>query len=251
MDYSRQTVMSFFPPLTPVLKKLIIVTAGVFVLTYVLGHLGSQTLRLYCWLYPVAYAGLRPYFVTHQMYLWQLFTYLFLHDGFFHILFNLFALWMFGSDLERLWGGQKFLYYFFLTGIGAAVFDTLVQPSSVIPTIGNSGAIFGILLAFGLIWPNRPIFLWFVVPVKAKWFVLGIGVIEFLSELRGAQSGIANLAHLGGMLVGYLYLRGGHLSSRAQDRYQGWRRARLRSRFEVYMRKHEKDKKKDSDPWIN
>ncbi len=249
MGRSNEYYMSFFPPLTPMMKKLIIVTAGAFVLTYVLGHLGSQSMRLYFWLYPIAYGGLRPYYVIHHLFLWQPFTYLFLHDGFFHILFNLFALWMFGSDLERLWGGRKFLFYFFLCGVGAAVFDVLVQPSSRIPTIGNSGAIFGILLAFGVLWPDRPIFLWFVVPVKAKWFVIGIGAIEFLSELGGAQSGIAHLAHLGGMLVGYLYLRGGRLSGRAQSSLDEWRRARLRKKFEAHMRKQEK--KKNRDGWVN
>ncbi len=249
MGRYTESYMSFFPPLTPVLKKLIVVTAGVFVLTYVLGHLSIETLRLYCWLYPLAYGGLTPYDVTHHLLLWQPFTYLFLHDGYFHILFNLFALWMFGSDLERLWGGPKFLFYFFLTGVGAAVFDVLVQPNSFIPVIGNSGAIFGILLAFGMIWPDRPIFLWFVVPVKAKWFVLGIGVIEFLSELGSPGSGIAHLAHLGGMLVGYLYLRGGALPQRASARYQAWQRARLRKKFEVYKRRHESED--SSNKWVN
>ncbi len=247
MGRYSETYMSFFPPLTPVLKKLIYVTAGAFVLTYVLGHLSIETLRLYCWLYPLAYGGLTPYQVTHHLFIWQPFTYLFLHDGYFHILFNLFALWMFGSDLERLWGGPKFLFYFFLTGVGAAVFDVLVQPSSPVPIIGNSGAIFGILLAFGLIWPDRPIFLWFVVPIKAKWFVLGIGIIEFLSELGSPGSGIAHLAHLGGMLVGYLYLRGGDLPGRARSRYVGWRRGRLRKKFDVYMR----DREPKDRHWLN
>lgn len=241
MSY-RGSYMSFFPPLTPALKKLVIVTSAAFVLTYL-------PAELFGWSWPFVYFGLRPYEVTHHLFIWQLVTYLFLHGGFFHILFNLFALWMFGSDLERLWGSRQFLFYFFLCGIGAGVFDVLLQPTSRSITIGNSGAIFGILLAFGLLFPNRPIFLWFVIPVKAKWFVLAMGVIEFVSELSRPASGISHLAHLGGMLFGFLYLRGGGLWFRSVLRYQEWRRARLRRKFEIYMRKHER--KDDQGRWIN
>jgi rhomboid family protein len=238
----RRSYMSFFPPLTPALKWLLIVTSAVFVVTYL-------PYTMFHFALPFEVLGLTPYLVTHNGYIWQLVTYLFLHGGFFHILFNLFALWMFGSDLERVWGSRQFLFYFFLCGIGAACFDVLVQPSAVTTIIGNSGAIYGILLAFGLLFPNRPIFLWFVIPVKAKWFVLGFGVIEFISELSGSTPGIAHLAHLGGMLVGFLYLRGGKLSGRWRWRYDEWRRARLRRRFENYMRKQEN--KDDAGRWIN
>lgn len=234
--------MSFFPPLTPVLKYLIVVTSAVFVLTFI-------PAQLFGWSLPFALFGLRPYEVTHHLFVWQLVTYLFLHGGFFHILFNLFALWMFGSSLERLWGSRQFLYYFFLTGIGAGVFDALLQPSAVTTTIGNSGAVYGVLLAFGLLFPERPIFLWFVIPVKAKWFVLGMGVIEFVSSFSAPGSGISHLAHLGGMLFGFLYLRGGGFWYRWRLGYQEWRRARLRKKFEVYMRKHEP--KDDAGRWIN
>jgi rhomboid family protein len=238
----RRSYMSFFPPVTPALKWLMIVTAGIFVLTYL-------PYMMFHFALPFGVLGLTPYLVTHQGYVWQLATYLFLHGGFFHILFNLFALWMFGSDLERVWGSRQFLFYFFLCGIGAACFDVLVQPNSATTIIGNSGAIYGILLAFGLLFPNRPIFLWFVIPVKAKWFVLGFGIIEFISELSGSAPGIAHLAHLGGMLVGFLYLRGMKLPGRWRWRYDEWRRARLRRKFETYMRKQEP--KDDDGRWIN
>ena len=248
MPYYRQQVMSFVPPLTRMVKALVIVTSGVFLLTYL-------PAKLFGWYTPYIWLSLQPYDVIHRLYLWQVFTYLFLHGGFFHILFNMFALWMFGSDLEKLWGGPKFLYFYFLTGVGAGVFDvvltTLFGPAYPTATIGASGAIYGLLLAFGLLFPDRPIFIWFIIPIKAKWFVLIICAIEFFSEISGPGSGIAHLAHLGGMLVAYLYLRGGGLSGRLQLHYQEWQRSRLRNKFEVYMREHEKDKKKDSDPWIN
>jgi len=227
-------------------RTLVLVTSADFLVTYL-------PAKLFGWYAPYLWFGLQPEAVVHRLYLWQLFTYLFLHGGFFHILFNMFALWMFGADLERLWGSRKFLYYFSLTGVGAGVLDVLLNtffpPPVPTNTIGASGAIFGVLLAFGLTFPDRPIFLWFVIPVKAKWFVLGMGVVEFFNELSGPNSGVSHVAHLGGMLFGYLYLRGGGLSFRWQLRYHEWRRARLRKKFEIYMRKHEQ--KDDAGRWIN
>jgi membrane associated rhomboid family serine protease len=237
--------MSFFPPFTRAVKALIVVTAAAFAVTYL-------PARLFGWQAPFYYLGLQPYAVVHRLFLWQLVTYLFLHGGFFHIFFNMFALWMFGPDLEQLWGESEFLKFYFLCGIGAGVFDVALTTLFGAPlslTIGASGAIYGLLLAFGLIYPNRPIFIWFVIPIPAKWFVVIIGAIEFFSEISGPGSNIAHLAHLGGMLVAYLYLRGNGLSGRMQLRYEDWRRARLRRKFEVYMRDHER--KDDPDRWIN
>jgi membrane associated rhomboid family serine protease len=242
-----QAQISFGPPFTGVVKSLVIVTSAVFLLTYV----PAQFVE---WQLPFLLFGLKPYDVTHLGWIWQLGTYLFLHGGWFHIIFNLFALWMFGHDLERAWGSRRFLFYFFLTGIGAGLFSVLLQPSSYVMTIGDSGAVYGILLAYGMMFPERPIFLWFVVPVKAKWFVLIMGLVEFWASLTQPGSGVSHVAHLGGMLFGYLYLRG---SAGARGRgpgfdlrgqYQEWRRARLRRKFEVYMQKHER---KGPDHWVN
>jgi len=234
--------VSFGPPLTPIVRHIIVVTAVVFLLTY----LPAEMLR---WSFPFRWFGLRPYDVTHRLFLWQPVTYLFLHAGFFHVIFNLFALWMFGSDLERVWGPRRFLYYFFLTGIGAGLLSVLLEPSGVIPTVGNSGAIYGVLLAYGLLFPERPILLWLLIPIKAKWFVLIMGLIEFVGTRSASGSGVSHVAHLGGMLFGFLYLRGGSLPYRLQLRYHEWRRARLRRKFEVYTRKHEG--KDDAGRWIH
>ncbi len=242
MSYYRATSVSFGPPVTRVVKQLIIFTVGAFVLTYL-------PAVLFHWRFPPPLLGLRPFEVTRYFAIWELATYLFLHAGFFHILFNLFALWMFGSDLERLWGPRRFLFFFFLTGVGAGILNVLLEPSSVIATVGNSGAVYGILLAYGLLFPDRPIFLWLIVPIKAKWFVAIIGVMAFVGSLSGPGSGISHVAHLGGMLFAFLYLRGGGLSYRMQLRYNEWRRARLRKKFEVYMRKHER--KDEAGRWIN
>lgn len=242
MPRYRDVQVSFGPPLTWAVRQLIIVTAATFVLTYL-------PAVMFGWRFPFELFGLRPYDVTHRFLIWQPVTYLFLHAGFFHVIFNLFALWMFGSDLERTWGPRQFLFYFFLTGIGAAVFDVVLQPSAVSTTIGNSGAVYGVLLAYGLLFPNRPILLWLLIPVKAKWFVLAMGLIAFVSSFSNPGSRISHIAHLGGMLVGLVYLRGASLPYRWQLRYHEWRRARLRKKFEVYVRKHEG--KDESGHWIN
>jgi rhomboid family protein len=241
MSY-RGFYKSFFPPLTPALKWMVIVTSAVFVLTYV------PALLLH-WNVPFELLGLNPYLVLHKGFIWQPFTYLFVHGNVWHIVFNLLMLWMFGSRLEQTWGSRQFLLYFFLCGVGAGLFDVLMEPSATTTTIGNSGAVFGILLAFALLFPNDPIFLWFVIPVKAKWFVLAMGVLEFLFSLSSSGSGISHIAHVGGMLIGLVYLRGGGFFSRWRFQYQERRRARLRKKFELYMRKHEP--KDDSGRWIN
>ncbi|HUU12595.1 MAG TPA: rhomboid family intramembrane serine protease [Terriglobia bacterium] len=242
MSYYRTAAVSFGPPVTRVVKQLIIFTVGAFVLTYL-------PAVIFHWRFPPPLLGLRPFEVTRYFAIWELATYLFLHAGFFHIVFNLFALWMFGSDLERLWGPRRFLFFFFLTGVGAGLLNVLLEPSSIIATVGNSGAVYGVLLAYGLLFPDRPIFLWLIIPIKAKWFVAIIGVMAFIGSLSGPGSGISHLAHLGGMLFAFLYLRGGGLSYRMQLRYNEWRRARLRRKFEVYVRKHEK--KDEAGRWIN
>jgi membrane associated rhomboid family serine protease len=243
MPRYREYSFSFGPPLTRMVKYLIVVISAVFVLTYIPAQLFAE------WTFVFALLGLRPYDVTHHLYLWQLVTYLFLHGGFFHIIFNLFALWMFGSDLENRWGPQQFLFYFFLTGVGAGLFDVALQPNGLMSTIGCSGAVYGLLLAYGLIFPDRPIYLYMIIPIKAKWFVMIMGLIEFVSSLSSPGSGISHVAHLGGMLFGFLYLRAGGVPSQFQLRFQDWRRARLRRKFEVYMRKQER--KDDTGRWIN
>ncbi|MGD0459333.1 MAG: rhomboid family intramembrane serine protease, partial [Terriglobia bacterium] len=173
MPRYRQVAYSFGPPLTPVVKQLIIITTAVFAVTYI-------PQQIFGWSTPYAWLALRPDDVLHRLYVWELVTYLFLHGGFFHILFNMFALWMFGSDLESLWGPRKFLSYYFLTGIGAGICDVLLNgiffSSNHTATIGASGAIYGLLLAYGMLFPDRPIYLYLIIPIKAKWFVVIMGV---------------------------------------------------------------------------
>ncbi|OGR53320.1 MAG: hypothetical protein A3I11_08325 [Elusimicrobia bacterium RIFCSPLOWO2_02_FULL_39_32] len=153
--------------------------------------------------------ALIPIQTTRHLELWRLFTYLFLHGSFFHIFFNLFTLWAFGKELELSWGTKDFLRYYFLCGIGAGLFNILFEPFSPIPIIGASGALYGILLAFGLAFPDALIYLYGIFPLRAKHFLLLIGAIEFLTSLDNSTPR-ASFAHLGGMLVGFLYLKHFH-----------------------------------------
>jgi len=156
------------------------------------------------------------------------------------------ALWMFGSELESVWGTRQFTKFFFICGIGAGLLTVLLSPNSPGTTIGASGAIYGILAAYGILFPNRIIIL-FIFPIPAKWFVLGLGVIAFISSLSASGSGIAHIAHLGGMLCGLVYLKGGRFIHDIRYQYDRWHRNRLRRKFEVYYnerRRNEDDQEK-------
>ena len=151
--------------------------------------------------------GLVPEFIFKKLMLWQLVTYLFVHAGIWHLALNMLMLWMFGSVIENVWGPKRFLFYYFLTGIGAGLFSVLFSFSSPVPVVGASGAIFGLLVAFGLMFPENIILLFFIFPMKMKYAVIVLGLINLMGALSNAGSGIAYLAHVGGGLIGYLYLK--------------------------------------------
>jgi len=192
--------------------------------------------------------GLSPAKVLHSFYVWQLVTYMFLHSGFMHILFNMLGLWMFGTDLERLWGTREFTKYFFICGIGAGITTVMVTPSSLILTISASGAIYGILLAYGMLFPNR-IIIFIIFPIPAKWFVIMLGAMNLVSSVSGGGGGIAYVAHLGGLLVGFLYLKGGRLFPGLRVQYDRWQRNRLRRKFDVYYNERHRKDDDDDEKW--
>ena len=195
MSYYGYRTYSFGPGgITKAVKYLLLANVGIFILELLWG---AELIHLF---------GLTPALVK-KGFIWQPVTYMFLHGGLFHILFNMFALWMFGCEIERTWGTKEFVKYYFITGIGAGVFTFILSFNSHIPTIGASGAIFGILVAFALMFPNRLIYLYFIFPVKAKYLVIFFGVFAFLASLRHTGDGIAHFAHLGGMVIGYLYIK--------------------------------------------
>jgi membrane associated rhomboid family serine protease len=142
---------------------------------------------------------------TH-FYPWQILSYMFLHGGFLHLFFNMLVLWIFGTELEQLWGSRRFLLFYLACGVGAGLSNLFVAPlfGEVGPTVGASGAIFGLLIAFGMLFPDRPIYLYFLLPVKAKYFVAGYIGLELLLGITQTTDGLAHFAHLGGAAVGFL-----------------------------------------------
>lgn len=188
--------------LPTVTRNLLIINALVFAAQWIVGPMD----------YPrqidgiALYGGLR-FFLDPNFHIYQLFTYMFLHGGFTHLFFNMFALWMFGRVMENVWGPRKFLIYYVVCGIGAALMQELVSLITMSPsfTIGASGSVYGILLAFGMTFPNERIFIFPIpVPIKAKWFVIGYAALELYSSISSSMDGIAHVAHLGGMLFGLL-----------------------------------------------
>ena len=223
---------SFGPgPLTPAIKMLVAANVAAFLLSLVAP---AMTRSL----------GLRPASVFEELHFWQPVTYMFLHGGVFHILFNMLALWMFGVELERMWGRRYFTKFYFVAGIGAAA-TTLLLALTPLPfasglyaslTIGASGAVYGVLLAYALYFPHRPIYLYFVFPIPARYFVMIIGAISLLASMGGPGGGVAHTTHLGGLLAAYLYLKGGrtNLIAEVKYRYVKWRLKGMRRRFDVY-----------------
>lgn len=194
----------------PVIKTLIIVNVIVFFLDAL--FFGIYRINDVPLIYYFAkYFYLQP-IESGNFWIWQLITYQFLHGGIWHLFFNLFALWMFGVELENLWGSRKFLSFYLLSGIGAGLFQLFIAPifSDPAPTIGASGAIFGVLAAFGFTFPDRPIFMFPIfIPIPAKFFVILYAGLAFLFGITGSAGNIAHIAHLGGAISGILLLKFG------------------------------------------
>lgn len=196
-----------------VVNTLLIANIVCFLLEAVTGNSMLSTFALWP-LGVLGESGLAPPF-----YPWQLFTYGFLHGGLLHLALNMYALWMFGSQLERVWGPRRFAFYYFACLIGAALTQlmvseyTLVQGGMAYPVLGASGAVFGLLLAYGLLFPyNRLMLLFPPIPIEARWFVLGYGLIELYAGVTGSMEGVAHFAHLGGMLTGWILIKGKRLA---------------------------------------
>jgi len=181
--------------ITSGLKKLLIANIVIFILQ----QLVSNYLLNFFALWPIT---------TGKFYLWQIVTSLFLHGGFMHIFFNMLILYMFGRDLEIEWGEKRFLTYYFICGVGESIlclmFDFIT--GNKFPSIGASGAIFGVLVAFAYLFPNRLIYLYFVIPVKAKYVIIGYVVLEIYLALFNKFDGVGHIAHICGALVGFIYL---------------------------------------------
>lgn len=194
-------------PLTPIVKKLLILNAAIFIIQQFVGLFQPDAMELFL--------GLHHQGLVHELKLWQILTYMFLHGGWFHILFNMLGIWMFAGDLEQLWGSSLFIRYYLYSGIGAGIFIAVMNyflyaKYQVDPvTLGASGAIYAVLLAYGWTWPNRKVLLYFVIPIKVKYLVIVFGLIEFfgtLSTASGTGGNISHIGHLGGLISGLIFI---------------------------------------------
>lgn len=245
-----RTISLSLPPFTRWVKRLILTYAGICLLMAVM-RIASPFAREWV----IVYLGLIPKLVVRGM-LWQLITYSFLHLELLHLLFNALALWMFGSQLESDWGSKRFVEYYFFCTVAAAFTTVAVSYTHILglspatPTIGASGGIYGLLVAFGVLYGESEIMM-FPLPfmIKAKYFVWGIVFLTLFGAIQ-ETGGVNNFAHLGGLLFGYLYLkflpRKGLAFATSEryfsmrNEYYRWKRRRAAKKFEVYMSKHDR-----------
>ena len=257
-----------FRVLPTVVKHLLIINILMFLATFTLERFNIDLANI---------LGLH-FFKASDFRIYQIITYMFMHANFGHLFFNMFALWMFGNTLENIWGSKRFLLFYMVCGIGAGLCQELVQyieyatslsnyatvntGSQIIPmsaylnmmnTVGASGAIYGLLLAFGMMFPDSRIYLYFLFPIRAKWFVIGYAVLELLLGIGGADN-VAHFAHLGGMLFGLLLIlywrkhpAGPNKDFRKlKDIFESWKR-RSRTKYTRYEEIYDKMPRSDED----
>lgn len=200
-----------FSMLPPIIKQLILINVGVFILQSLIESInfgsypGWYILNRYFALNPLT--GIDQAGQAYNFQIWQPITYQFMHGGFSHIFFNMFMLWMFGNEIENIMGSKKFLFFYLLSGIGAAAVQVIigsVLSNHLAFTIGASGAVYGVMIAFALFFPERQIYVYFLFPVKAKYLIAFLVLIEFMSV--GDMSLVAHLAHIGGALTGFIFI---------------------------------------------
>jgi membrane associated rhomboid family serine protease len=204
----NQRQLRFGGPITPMVKKLMIINGSIFIL--------QQFVDLVRPGYIEYLFGLNHSLFIGQLYLWQIFTYMFIHGGWFHIIFNLLALWMFAGELEEEWGSRSFLKYYIFSGLGAGFFIAILNAWLYMrygldfPTVGASGALYALLLAYGIKWPNREVLLWFILPIKMKYLLAAFGLIEFFGTLNsaaGRMGSVSHIGHMGGLIAGFILLQ--------------------------------------------
>jgi membrane associated rhomboid family serine protease len=208
-------LMSF--RMSPWVKRLILANAVAFVLLY--------WVRVIPWETTVAYLGFNVSEVYKEP--WTIITYMFVHAGFLHVFFNMLMLFFFGPPLEEQWGQKEFIKYYLICGVGGALFTLIFGGGTI---VGASGAIYGIMLAYALNWPDSLIWIYAIFPVKAKYLVLFLGALSFFFAFAGPADGIAHFAHLGGLVVGYVYLKKGW---EVKARWNGLRKRLKKRKFSV------------------
>src|SRR5580658_3927686 len=233
-----RSIGAFYIPGFPKgVKWLLISNVAIFFVYYLAQRAGVAG--------PFIFLNLIPYAVVKDFFVWQLVTYAFLHQGFGHIIWNMLALWMFGADIERIWGTRRFVQFYFFCAVGAGICVVVANyllpwGNPNLPTIGSSGAIFGILMVYAILFADREILWGFLIPIKVKYFVAIIGAVAFLSSF-GENTGVSNFAHLGGLLFGYLFLKTPNMQfdpvAPMRRQYRDWKLQRAKKKFQVYLRK--------------
>lgn len=249
MPYSSRSYVNRYIPSNrfPVgLKWLLVVNVAIFLVDYLLrGPLFLRPLRLV------------PAEVIGQYQIWQLVTYMFLNEGMLNTLWNMLALWMFGAELERLWGTARFLRFYVWCGVLAGLTFLICAylfHATGEAAAGSSGAVYGILMAYGLMFPDQTMLFGFLIPMKSKYFVMIIGAIVFLQSYMatiGGRGGVAVVSSLGGLAAGYLLLRGRRLQAQVRQPvllgYRDWKLRRAKKKFEVYLKKQDSNR----DRWVH
>ena len=251
----RFDIGDYFPR---AIKTICLACIAVFVLQFFSSVVFHEA-GVHFWLY---WFGLAPSGLVSG-FLWQPFTYLFLHGGFLHIFFNLLYLAMFGAALEHTWGSRRFYVYFFTCGIAAGLTDVIVRSLLVFwhfespgllarPTIGASGAIYGVLLAVAVLMPHRQVWVFpLPITVSMRIFVIVMGALEFFSTIGATGDDVSHVCHLGGMLAGYIYIRRGSFLYNLRNYFSDWQRRRLRKKFETYVHDHRDKPPTNPDNWVN
>lgn len=254
----RNYRVSFNFYMTPGVQLLLIANFAVFFFQLLLHHFWGAD--AYEWL--LKWFGLVPAGVVPLLRIWQPVTYLFLHDigTIWHIVMNMFMLWMFGRELELFWGKNRFLQYYFLTGVGAGIINVIVRtlpvlfghPFSFGVTIGASGAIFGIFIAMAILFPDRQV-IFFPLPVsiRMRTAIMIMAALTFLGTFGLGDDKVSHICHLGGMLVGWIYLRRGSFLYRVRNGFSDWKVQRNRKKFEVYMSDKKNEPRSRPDRWVN
>lgn len=274
----RSTQNFGFPPFTGGVRQLILVQSGIFLVLFALKASSPATVNQI-----LEQLALIPDDVVRGK-LWQLVSYSFLHMGFLHLLFNMLSLWMFGAQLEQDWGKRRFFEFYFFSVIGASVVTTALAFTHIfgmspeVATIGASGGVYGLIVAFGVLYSRMRILVYGIFPIEARWFAILWVLIALFGVMSGEPGGVNNMAHLGGALFGYIFLKA--LPKRGitygvseswyglRNRYHKWKRRQAAKKFEVYMREHDRSqyfdehgnyrdpgKKENGDagkgPWVN
>jgi len=233
----RQATQIYWPPLTPTVKKLLIITGICFILQYVIPVMLDLPF--------VSIFALIPVLAVQKFFLWQLVTYMFLHGGILHLIVNMLMLWMFGGELESYWGSKRFLIFYLSAGVFAGIISIISYFDMKNPIVGASGGIYALLIAYGFMFPNRRLLFFGIFPMQTKYFVMLVCLMTFWVAFSEGGGNVAHFAHIGGIFFGIIYMKFGqwiNIAGRYRNLKKEARKNKLKSRFKVITNDIAKDK---------